>query len=129
MRHEPNAVESLVPVPGTDKDIAIARPDQGNRIVQLAGRSPGLGINLWEGEEGDDLEGFAKRWDAWVAGEEPRLWYIEVRYGNVAYLTRSAIPEIVAMSLQYHRREDARAGLAAVAVAPDGVPIVRRRAA
>lgn len=130
MTHEPNAIESEVPVEGTDKAIAIARPDQGNRIVQLAFDSPGVGINVWEGVAGDDLEGFCERFAEWVAGDEPFLWYLEVRYGNVAYMTRAAIPHIVAMSLQYHRREDARAGVVAAAVDPStGLPLVGRRAA
>jgi len=124
---EPNAIDYEVPVAGTPAKIAIARADQGSRIVQLAGRNPGLGINVWEGPEGDDLEGFAARWDAWVADEtQPRLWYIDARFGNVCYLTRSAIPDIIAMSLQYHARKDARAGVAQFAVGPDGLPIVRR---
>lgn len=130
MTHEPNAIESEVPVAGTDKAIAISRPDQGSRIVQLAFDSPGIGINVWEGPAGDDLEGFSERYAEWVAGDDPFLWYIEVRFGNVAYLTRAAIPHVVAMSLQYHRREDARAGVVAAAVDPaTGIPLIFRRAA
>jgi len=124
---EPNAIDFEVPVEGTDARIAIARADQGNRIVQLAGRNPGLGINVWEGPDGDDIEGFCARWDEWFLDEsKPRLWYLDARFGNVAYLTRSAIPEFVAISLQFHARKDARAGMAQVAVRPDGLPIVRR---
>ena len=124
---EPNAIEFEVPVEGTDAKIAIARPDQGNRIVQLASSNPGLGLNIWEGPDGDDLEGFADRWMAWVNGNEELFPYIDVRFGNVAYLTRSAIPIMVAMSLQYHDRKDARAGVARVAVDPtSGLPVVRR---
>lgn len=123
---QPNAIDFEVPVEGTDAKIAISRADQGNRIVQLAASNPGLGINVWEGPAGDDLEGFAARWREWVQGDEELFPYIDVRFGNVCYLTRSAIPIFVAMSLQYHDRKDARAGVAQVAAGPGGLPLLRR---
>ena len=123
---EPNAVEMEVPVEGTDVSIAVARPDQGVRIVQLASANPGLGLNIWEGESGDDLEGFAQRWCEWVRGDEELFPYIDVRFGRHAFLTRSAIPHMVAMSLQYHAAKDARAPVARVAHDAAGLPILRR---
>lgn len=125
--HEPNTLDFEVPVDGTDKSIGIARADQGSRIVQLAFANPGLGINLWEGDEGDDMDGFRARYHAWKHSSEEDLVYVDARFGSIAYLTREAIPLIVAYSLQYMPRENTRAPVARRALVDgSGLPILRR---
>jgi hypothetical protein len=132
---EPNALDFEVPVDGTDKSIGIARADQGSRIVQLASSNPGLGINIWEGPEGDDLKGFVERWQAWVQSDEEVFPYVDSRFGMTAYLLRAgarpgeSIPGWVACSLQYARREDTRAPVARAGMAfrdaATGLPLLR----
>lgn len=127
---EPNTLDWEVPVEGTDKRIGIARADQGSRIVQLASQHPGLGINIWEGAEGDDLEGFVARWTEWVNGDEELFPYVDARFGMTAYLMRAGIGNWIACSLQYARREDTRAPVARAGVPfrddATGLPILRR---
>lgn len=130
MSNDPNALDFEVPVEGTDKRIGIARADQGSRIVQLASCHPGLGINIWEGPDGDDLDGFVRRWTEWLEGDEELFPYIDSRFGMTAYLMRAGIPTWIACSLQYARREDTRAPVARAGVPfrdeSSGLPILRR---
>ena len=129
MSDAPTALDFEVPVEGTDTSIGIARADQGSRIVQIAFANPGLGINVYEGERGDDLDGFRERWEAWVMDEsDPVFPYTDARFGMTAYLCRGAIPLVVAFSLQYQRREDTRAPVArrGVLVDENGLPVLRR---
>ena len=128
MNDAPNALDFEVPVEGTDQSIGIARADQGSRIVQIAFANPGLGINVYEGERGDDLAGFRERWSEWVESDEAVFPYTDARFGMTAYLCRGAIPLVVAFSLQYQRREDTRAPVArrGVLVDENGLPVLRR---
>jgi len=132
---EPNALDFEVPVEGTGKSIGIARADQGSRIVQLASANPGLGINIWEGPEGDDIEGFRRRWEEWVTGGDEFFPYVDARFGMTAYLMRGgarsgeSIPCWVACSLQYARRDDVRAPVARAGMPfrdeATGLPLLR----
>lgn len=120
--------EIEVPVEGTDKSIAINRPDQGQRIVQVVFDSPNMAIHVWEGPDGDDIEGFRQRWNEFVAGDAPDLVYFDARFGRDAYICRASIPHVFLIAVQYHRREDIRAGMARTAEDRRGLADLARQA-
>lgn len=121
----------------TASGIEIPDPDQGTPYLQVQFTMPSTMLMVWEpwGEEeiaenpelgkcGHNLEGFAKRWAAWAVSREPFLQAIDPRYGFPMLIPRSAIAHVAGFIVAYHRREDVRAGVRAVAV--PGRPSVRQ---
>jgi hypothetical protein len=101
--------------------IIIPDPDQGTPYLHVQFTMPSTALMVWEGFEdgtpgGHNLLGFCRRWAAFVAGEEPFLQAIDPRFGHVLMIPRSAIAHVAGISVQYHRKEDVRAGHRGLAV-------------
>lgn len=107
--------ESRHRVPGTDKEIAIADPDQGTPHVVLS--TPPVGqIDVWESFQdgtkgGHNLFGFLGRWEGFIGSSEPFLYVQEPRFGHPAAIPRSAIEKVTWIGLGYRKAEDTRAGV------------------
>jgi hypothetical protein len=110
--------------------IHLPDPDQGEPFVQVQLAFPSTMFLIYEPFEDDEkgghnVLGFARRWAAWVASDEPEFHAIELRFGHPIVFPRSIIPHVAGFQVAYHRREDARAGHRAPLEVPGG-PMVRR---
>lgn len=111
--------------------IVIPDPDQGTPYILVNCAMPSTMFQVWEPFEdgtpgGHNLFGFLRRWREWAAGDEPFLIATELRFGHPLAFPRAMLGEngAVGVSVQYHRREDARAGVRSLAV--PGQPQVRQ---
>lgn len=116
----------------TASGIEIPDPDQGTAYVLVNCAMPSTMFQVWEPFEdgtpgGHNLFGFLRRWKEWAASEEPYLMAIELRFGHPMAFPRAILGEsgAVGISVQYHRREDTRAGLRSGLAVP-GQPTVRQ---
>lgn len=120
----------------TKSGIEIPDPDQGTPVIGIQFAMPSTLIEVFEpfSEEdlaeapelekcGHNLPAFAARWVDWVHGRGPFLVAIEPRFGYQQLIPRSAIPHVVQILVQYHRKEDVRAAVRGLAV--PGQPSVR----
>jgi hypothetical protein len=110
----------------TASGITIPDPDQGTPYLLINFAMPSTQLMVWEpfedgAEGGHNLYGFLARWDAWTRSEEPFLEAIDPRFGHPMAIPRSAIPQVIGISIQYHRKEDTRAGVRGLAVPGGGV--------
>lgn len=117
----------------TPSGITIPDPDQGTPYLLVNCAMPSTMFRVWEPFEdgapgGHNLIGFLRRWRAWAEGEEPFLMATDVRFGNPMALPRAILGPngAVGISVDYHRREDARAGVRQSALAVPGQPTVRQ---
>ena len=107
-------------------------PDQGTPYLHLQFAMPSTAIMVWEPfpedgpAGGHNLFGFAKRWAEWKASREPFLQAVDPRFGFPQLIPREAIPQLVQIAIQYHRKEDVRAGVRGLAV--PGQPQIRQLA-
>lgn len=115
----------------TPSGIHLPDPDQGTPCILVNFAMPSTMFEVWEPfedgtEGGHNLLGFLSRWKEWAASTEPFLIATEVRFGYPMAFPRAAlgVNGAVGMSIHYHRREDARAGVRGLAVA--GQPMVRQ---
>lgn len=116
----------------TPSGITIPDPDQGTACILVNFAMPSTMFEVWEPFEdgtpgGHNLFGFLRRWKEWAASEEPFLMAVELRFGYPMAFPRAALGEngAVGFSVQYHRREDARAGVRGGAIAVPGQPGMR----
>src|ERR1041385_6326188 len=111
--------------------IIIPDPDQGTPYIHVQGAMSSTSLMVWEPFDdgtpgGHNLIGFGRRWDAWVCSDDPYLQAIDPRFGHVQLIPRAAIHHVFGFSVQYHRKEDVRAGHRgglAVPGAPAVVPV------
>ena len=103
--------------------IVLPDPDQGIPYIQVQFTMPSTMLMVfepWSEEEiaerpelantGHNLHGFARRWAAWAAGRDPYFESVEPRFGWPQLIPRSAIAHVAGFRIDYHRREDVRAG-------------------
>lgn len=106
----------------TPSGLFVADPDQGIPFVRAdLLEQPGF-LAIWETfpdetDGGHNLHGFLERWDEFVAGDAPRLWTTEPRFGLPVAIERSTIPYVCRIGIDYWKREDSRAGVRRGAVA------------
>jgi len=94
----------------TKSGFAIPKPDQGYRVVWLRVDVPGHpGLVVWEGKEGDDLDGFLARWARFVAGNDEFLPFLEPRFGFREYFTRDLVAHVHQIGYTFMPRHDVRA--------------------
>lgn len=121
----------------TPSGIFIPDPDQGTPYVHIQCAMPSTALMVFEpfSEEeiaehpglekcGHNLAGFGKRWAEWKASRDPYLVAVDPRFGFPKLIPRECIPQAVEFSIQYHRKEDVRAGHRGLAV--PGHPTVRQ---
>lgn len=94
----------------TRSGLEIPKPDQGYRVVYLRLDVPGAtGLVVWEGQEGDDLEGFLARWELWLESDERFLHFTEPRYGFDHVFPRDLVPRVIEIGYCFVPRQDTRA--------------------
>jgi hypothetical protein len=101
--------------------IVVPDPDQGTPYLAIQFTFPSTMLMVWEPFEdgtagGHNLFGFARRWEEWVAGEEAFLQAVDPRFGHPFVIPRSAIAHVAGIRIDYHRKEDVRAGVRGLAV-------------
>lgn len=101
----------------TPSGITIPDPDQGTPYILVNCAMPSTMFQVWEPFEdgtkgGHNLLGFTRRWEEWAASAQPFLYATELRFGHPMAFPRAVlgVNGAVGISIQYHRREDARAG-------------------
>lgn len=116
----------------TPSGITIPDPDQGTPCILVNCAMPSTMFEIWEPFEdgtpgGHNLFGFLRRWEEWAAGSELFLICTDVRFGHPMALPRAILGDsgAVGISINYHRREDARAGVRSGAIAVPGQPMAR----
>lgn len=110
--------------------IVIPDPDQGTPYIAVNFTFPSTMLMIWEPfedgtEGGHNLFGFARRWRDWEQSDEPFLQAVDPRFGQPVIIPRAAIAHVVQFSIQYHRKEDTRAGVRGLGLAVPGSPITR----